>query len=118
MSQLGTGLLRQSAPTFANFIVVDGTWKEKPSTAHERTDGGDGLVVNYSFWRPGVDCTADLVIKTGHVAPTIGDVLTSTETTPRAFVVLDAPESNFGGKPLKVSVQLAFHDDFTPTVVS
>ena len=84
----------------------------------ERTDGGDGLVVNYSFWRPGVDCTADLVIKAGEVAPKKGDVLTSTETSSRSFVVLEADISNFGGKPLKVAVQLAYHDDFTPTVVS
>jgi hypothetical protein len=120
---LGTGLVREVAPTFANFVVVDGTWKEKDTTMHERTDGGDGNVLNYSFWKPGVDATCDLVLKVGSVPLLIGDVLTETAdpqagATVRSFVVLDATKSNFGGKPLRQAVQLAYHTGFTPTVVS
>jgi hypothetical protein len=113
-SQLGTGLLHKVAPTFSNFIVVDGTWKEKDSTMHERTDGGDGLVANYSFWRPGVDATCDLVIKLGGTALNKGDVLTESGGGGRAFVVLEADLQNFGGKPLKQAVQLAYHIGFNP----
>jgi len=117
MSQLGTVLLRKSAPLFANHVVVDGTWKEKDSTMHERTDGGDGLVANYSFWRPGVDVSCDLVIKSTGVALNKGDVLEEIDGDERAFVVIEADLQNFGGKPLKQTVSLAYHTGFTPTVV-
>jgi hypothetical protein len=118
MSQLGTALIRKSAPTFTNFIVVDGTWKEKDTTQHERTDGGDGLPVNYAFWRPGVDASCDLVIKAGASALNKGDVLTESDGEERTFVVLEADLQNFGGKPLKQAVQLAYHVGFTPDIVS
>lgn len=118
MSQLGTALLKKSAPTFADYIVVDGTWKEKDSTQHERTDGGDGNVANYSFWRPGVDASCDLVIKASGEPLNKGDVLTESGSGGRTYVVLEADLQNFGGKPLKQSVQLAYHTGFTPTVVS
>lgn len=117
-TSIGTALLKKSAPLFANFVVVDKTWKEKDSTMHERTDGGDGKPVNYSFWNPGVDVTCDLVIKSTGAALNVGDVLTESGTGGRAFVVLQADLQNFGGQPLKQSVQLAYHVGFTPTVVS
>ena len=118
MSQLGTALLQKSAPTFADYIVVDGTWKEKDSTQHELTAGGDGLVANYSFWRPGVDASCDLVIKADSAPLNKGDVLTEAGGGGRTYVVLEADLQNFGGKPLKQTVQLAYHLGFTPTVVS
>ncbi len=118
MSQLGTALLRKSAPLFADYIVVDGTWKEKDSTQHERTDDGAGAVANYAFWRPGVDVTCDLVIKASAEPLNKGDVLTESGSGGRTYVVLEVDLQNFGGKPLKQTVQLAYHTGFTPTVVS
>lgn len=117
MSQLGTSLLRRSSPTFADYIVVDGTWKEKDSTQHERTDDGAGAVANYAFWRPGVDVSCDLVIKSTAQPLNKGDVLTE-EAGGRTYVVLECDLQNFGGKPLKQTVQLAYHLGFTPAVAS
>lgn len=117
-SQLGTALIHKSAPTFTNFVVVDGTWKEKDTTAKERTDDGSGSVANYSFWRPGVDVSCDLVIKSTGAPVNIGDVITESGSGGRTFIVLEADLQNFGGKPLKQAVQLAYHVGFTPTVVS
>lgn len=117
-SQLGTSLVKKSAPLFTSFVVVDGTWKEKDTTMHERTDDGSGSVVNYSFWLAGVDATCDLVIKAAGTPLNKGDVLTESGTGGRAFVVLEADLQNFGGKPLKQAVQLAYHIGFTPTVIS
>lgn len=118
MPQIGISLLRKSAPTFPSHIVVDGTWKEKDSTQHERTDGGDGTVANYAFWRAGVDVSCDLVIKASGTALNKGDILTESGTGGRTYVVIEADLQNFGGKPLKQSVQLAYHTGFTATVVS
>jgi len=118
MSQIGTSLLRRSAPTFADYIVVDGTWKEKDSTQHERTDDGEGEVANYSFWRPGVDVSCDLVIKAAATPLNKGDVLTEEGSGGRTYVVIEADLQNFGGRPLKQTVQLAYHLGFTATVVS
>lgn len=118
MSQLGTSLLRKSAPTFADYIVVDGTWKEKDSTQHERTDDGEGAVANYSFWRPGVDASCDLVIKADAAPLNKGDVLQESGNGGRKYVVLEVDLQNFGGKPLKQSVQLAYHLGFNPTPAS
>lgn len=118
MSQIGTGLLLQSAPKFADYIVVDGTWKEKDSTQIQRTDDGDSNVANYTTWRPGADCSCDLVIKAGESPLAIGDVLAESSPGTRSFVVIDASKADFGGKPLKQSVQLAYHTGFTPTVVT
>jgi hypothetical protein len=118
MSQIGTGLLLKSAPKFTDYIVVDGTWKEKDSTQIHRTDDGDSAVANYATWRPGVDASCDLVIKAGETALVIGNVLAEASPGTRSFVVMDAETTDFGGKPLKQSVQLAYHTGFTPTVVT
>ena len=118
---LGTAVVHQVSPVFTNYVVVDGTWKEKDSTQMHRTDDGTGSVYNYSFWQQGADCSCDLIIKTGQTKLLKGDVLTETstetsegETSARSFVVISADLSDFGGKPLKQSVQLAYHVGFTP----
>jgi hypothetical protein len=118
MPQIGTALLLKSAPTFADYIVVDGTWKEKDSTQMQRTDDGDSEVANYTFWQAGVDASCDLVIKSGEVALEVGDVLAESSPGTRSFVVISAETSDYGGKPLKQSVTLAYHVGFTATVVT
>jgi hypothetical protein len=118
MSQIGTGLLLTTAPKFADYVVVDGTWKEKDSTQIQRTDDGDGLVYNYTTWQPGVDASCDLVIKATKSKLAVGNVLAESSPGTRSFVVLSADTSDYGGKPLKQSVTLAYHTGFTPSVVT
>lgn len=83
----------------------------------QRTDDGDGEVYNYTFWNPGVDAQCDVVVKLGEDLLIVGSVLTGTGTDTRAFTVVGVDTSDFGGKPLKQSLQLAYHEGFTPTVV-
>jgi len=84
----------------------------------QRTDDGDSDVYNYTFWRPGADCSADLVIKAGEAALAVGDVLAEASPGTRSFVVISVDTADFGGKPLKQSVQLAYHEGFTPSIVT
>jgi hypothetical protein len=118
MSQIGSGLLTKSAPKFANYVVVKGTWKEKDNTQMQRTDDGDSAVYNYTFFTPGVDATCDLVVKTGHDPITKGSVLAESSPGTRSFVVVEADQADFGGMPIKQTVQLAYHTDFTPSIVT
>lgn len=118
MSQLGSGLLNTTAPKFSDYVVVDGTWKEKDSTEHVRTDDGDSKVYNYTFFRAGVDASCDVVIKATKSALTKGSVLAEASPGTRSWIVLGADTSDFGGKPLKQSLTLALHTGFTATVVT
>lgn len=118
MSQVGSEVVALGAPKFANYVVVDGTWKEKDTTESLRTDDGDSNVYNYSFWRPGMEATADLVIKADQSPLAVGAVLAESNPGTRSFVVLAAEKSSYGGMPLKQSVTLAYHTGFTPTVVT
>jgi len=118
MSQIGSEVVQQGAPKFANYVVVAGTWKEKDTTDMQRTDDGDSEVYNYSFWKAGVDATCDLIIKADQSRLAKGSVLSESSPGTRAFVVIDVETSDFGGMPLKQSVTLAYHNDFTPTVVT
>ena len=118
MSQIGSGLLTTLSPKFTNYVVVDGTWKEKDSTQHLRTDDGDSKVYNYTFFLAGVDASCDVVIKAAATPLTVGSVLSELTPGTRAFVVLSADIHEFGGKPTKQSLQLAYHTGFTPSVVT
>ena len=118
MSQLGNEVVVLGAPKFTSYVVVDGTWKEKDTTEMQRTDDGAGSVYNYSFWRAGSEASADVVIKAGADPLDVGDVLSELTPGTRAFVVTAASKSDFGGKPLKQSLTLAYHTGFTPTVVT
>ncbi|MFZ4597820.1 MAG: hypothetical protein ACOYNN_04170 [Terrimicrobiaceae bacterium] len=118
MPQLGSALLISTAPKFSNYVVVEGTWKEKDSTQMQRTDDGDGNVYNYAFWQPGADCSCDLVIKGSNSRLAVGGTLAESSPGTRTFVVISVDTSDFGGKPLKQTVQLAQHTGFTPTVVT
>lgn len=118
MSQIGSEVVQLGAPKFADYVVVDGTWKEKDTTEMQRTDDGDSAVYNYSFWRPGIEATADLMIKADESPLEVGDVLAESSPGTRSFVVIAAEKSSYGGMPLKQTVTLAYHAGFTATVVT
>ena len=106
MSQQGQQLVLTPAPKFANFIVVDGTWKQKDSMMHVVTEDGDSLTINVSFFNPGVDATGELVVKTAQTPCVKGDVLSETAPSTVKWLVLEVENSNYGGRPLKQAVQL------------
>jgi hypothetical protein len=122
--QIGSPKIVQGAPKFAAYTVVDGTWKEKDDTQMLMTRDGDSKVNNFTFWSPGIDAQCDWVIinTEGNAAATVGEVITEVVPegqTARAFIVMPGTEtSEFGGKPLKQSVKLAYYAGFTPTVNS
>lgn len=118
MSQVGNEVVALGAPKFSAYVVVDGTWKEKDTTEKLRTDDGDSEVYNYSFWRVGMEASCDVVIKAEEVPLAVGDVLAELSPGTRSFVVLEAEQSSFGGMPLKQALTLAYHDGFTPTVIT
>jgi len=114
--QKGPNLIAKPAPTFTKFVVVDGTWKEKDSLEINETKDGNSETYNYTGANPGVDATCEVVIKVLDpvVVPLAKlDVLTSTETAPRSFVVLDVETGEFGGKPLKQTLTLAYRASLT-----
>lgn len=115
--QVGSGLLTKGAPKFTDYVVVDGTWKEKANDAMLRTDDGDGAVYNYSGWRAGVDASCEVVVKAGEAPLAKLDVLAEASPGTRSFVVIDVETSSFGGSPLKQTLQLAYHAGFSATPV-
>lgn len=108
--QAGFTLIAKPAPTFANFVVVDGTWRERDSLAVEATKDGNSETYNYAGADAGVDAQCEVVLKTGATALKKLDVLSSTEATPRHFVVTDVETMNFGGKAQKQSLTLEFRE--------
>lgn len=108
--QKGNELVAKPAPSFTNFVVVDGTWKEKDALVVVETLDGNSETHNYTGSNPGVDATCDVVIKKTDPATAPlkkMDVITTTETVPRKFLVLDVENSDFGGRPLKQTLTLA-----------
>lgn len=108
--QRGNVLIAAPAPTFTKFVVVEGTWKEKPALDITVTKDGNSETYNYTGADPGVDATADLVLKATAVPLKKLDVIVTTETAPRKFVVMEVETSEYGGKPLKQSVSLQLRD--------
>jgi hypothetical protein len=63
-TQIGQpALLVKPAPTFANYVAVEDTWKEKDNTVLTTTKDGFGETYNHTLSDPGVDATAELTIK-------------------------------------------------------
>lgn len=108
--QAANQLIAKPAPTFADYVVVDGTWREKDSLAVEETLDGNSESYNWTGANAGADATCEVVLKTGSDPLEKLDVLVSTEATPRKFVVIDVETMNFGGRALKQSLTLAFRE--------
>ena len=118
--QVGTGVLTKGAPKFTGYTVVKGTFKLKDDTDIMRTDDGDSNVFNYTGWKPGSECSCDVVLAADSAELAKLNVLTELVPegqTARSFIVIDAETADFGGPPLKQSLKLAYHAGFTATVV-
>jgi len=111
-SQRGTTLKVQSAPTFSNFIVVDGTWQPKDATQVTETLGGDSRTANWTFWNPGLNIDTDWVIVSGSTPARIGDLVGAANGSV-TFLVLKADDSELGGRPYKQSISLVVRESVT-----
>lgn len=117
--QAGNQLVAKPAPTFADFVVVDDTWRERDSLTVNETLDGASETYNYAGANPGADITCELVLKVKDpvVAPLEKlDVVATTETVPRYLVVVDVENMSFGGRVLKQSVSFAFRSSLQATL--
>lgn len=122
-AQKGKQLVQSKAPTFANYLVVDGTWKEKPNTDIETTKDGGGTA-NLSAGDPGSDAQCDLVLKKGISEGVDADPLnvldelvetatiggSTTEGDLRTWIVTEVETTCKNGKPVMQSVKLLYKE--------
>lgn len=115
--QKGVQLLAKPAPTFEDFVVVDGTWREADPLAVEALKNGNSETINYTGSDPGIDAECEWVIKAGKAPAKKLDEVVATfpgaVPTTKVFIVVEAPTQNFGGKPLRQSVRLEHRESMT-----
>jgi hypothetical protein len=112
-SQKGTPLKVTASPKFADFVVEDGSWKEKDATEHQEFKNGESETENLTFFNPGIEATCTWVIKEGQSAAKKGDVVSEAGGGARKWVVLEVETSEYGGKPLKQNVTLYSRESLT-----
>lgn len=83
-----------------------------------RTDDGDSKVYNYTFWRVGAVVGCDWNVKRTEALAEIGDVVAESSPGTLSYVVLAVDNAEYGGMPIKQTVQLATHEGWTATVVA
>lgn len=115
-TQKGTTLIAEAAPTTADYIVVEGSWKETDALSVEDTKDHNGELINKTGCNPGIDAQCDLVIKATKTPPAKLSQLNFTRadgTTVVKFTVVDVETSYMGGKPVKCSVKLEHRNSMT-----
>jgi hypothetical protein len=103
--------LQTLTPVFANFVVLDKTWKEKDNTAMKDYKNGASLTVLSSFTDPGADVTCTIILNAAAALIVKGSSLTPTTDivgTPRTFLVVDVDTDEFGGDPCQQHLKLRY----------
>jgi hypothetical protein len=74
--QIGaSGLVVHGAPRFANFVVIDNTWKKSDALQVQKTRDGNSNMFNYTGWSPGDDAQCDWNIIKGNAPAKTMDIV-------------------------------------------
>ena len=119
----GKLLVASKAPVFAGYVIVDGTWKEKPNAVGLLTKDTTAGTVNASWSDGGWDAQCDIIPCSGDdgvggsTSPLLvqGQVITETTAgatgTIRTWLIFEAPETTPKfGEPMKQSVKFMSKD--------
>jgi hypothetical protein len=103
--------LQIPAPIFASYTVLDKTWKEKDNTTMKDYKNGASQTVLSTFTDPGIDATCTVIVNTGAALLVKGMSITPTTdtvATPRAMLVVDVDNAEFGGDVVEQQLKLRF----------
>jgi hypothetical protein len=116
-SQVGTQIYTRSAPTFAGFVVVGGTWVETDALKVDDAENQDEAIFNTTGWDPGLDAKCTLLALGQTTYPQVFDVISETTPTTRKWLVKKV-EKKFAKRKVMFDVALQFRSAQDLTIVS
>lgn len=111
----GTAFKKVNAPTFTDFVVVDGTYEEADAVDMLETKDGASDTANFSFANPGIRMKCDWVVKNASTKAAVGNVVTATGAGAPKFLITACATKDYGGFRIVQSVEGIARDSVTLT---